>query len=153
MVVSLESSLQPLNMLSVALMELSQQYGTMICTRNNGSVSISKRPSLQPLSGELLSLRTCNQDDGAHLDTKASGCWGGWSQFSFRIFNPHALLNGIILTASMNERNTEHYEERVREIEHASFCPPLVYSTSGGMGPSTTVPLKHNVALERKKNC
>jgi len=82
-------------------MELSQQYGTVTYTRNNGWAdirSISKRPSL----------RTCNQDDGAHLDIKDSGFWGGWSQFSFRIFNPRALLNDIILTASMNERNMEH---------------------------------------------
>jgi len=30
------------------------------------------------------------------------------------------------------------YEERVREIEHANFSL-LVFSTIGGMGPSTTV--------------
>jgi len=57
---------------------------------------VSKEPYLQPLSGELLSLRTCNQDDGARLDIKASGFWGGWFQSSFfdvRIFNPYAPLN------------------------------------------------------------
>jgi len=34
------------------------------------------------------------------------------------------------------------YEERVRGIEHAYFSP-LVFSTSGGMDPSTTVTYKH----------
>jgi len=44
---------------------------------------VSKEPSLQPLSGESLSLRNCNQDDGAQLDIKASGFWGGQFQSSF----------------------------------------------------------------------
>ena len=33
------------------------------------------------------------------------------------------------------------YEERVREVEHGNFSP-LVFSTSGGMGASTTVAYK-----------
>jgi len=38
---------------------------------------VSKEPSLQSLSGELLSLCTSNRDDGTCLDIKASGFWGG----------------------------------------------------------------------------
>ena len=44
---------------------------------------VSKEPSLHPLSGESLPLRTYNRDDGARLDIKASGFWGGWFQSSF----------------------------------------------------------------------
>jgi len=47
-------------------------------------------------------------------------------------------------------------EERVREIEHASFSP-LVFSTSGGMGASTTVYLfifyLFISALRSRKTC
>ena len=46
------------------------------------------------------------------------------------------------LTANMNVQSAaSSYEERVREVEHASFSP-LVFSTSGGMGASTTVAYK-----------
>ena len=44
------------------------------------------------------------------------------------------------------------YEERVQEIEHVSFSP-LVFSTSGGMGASTTVTYKRLaflLSLKRK---
>jgi len=44
--------------------------------------NVSKKPSLQPLSGESLSLHTCNRDDGACLDIKALGFCGGF-QSSF----------------------------------------------------------------------
>ena len=49
---------------------------------------------IQPLHGESLSLRhICNRDDGARLDIKASGFWGGRFQSFFflmskLIFNP-----------------------------------------------------------------
>ena len=98
--------------------------------------SVSKEPSLQPLSGESLSLHTCNQDDGAQLDIKASGFWGCQFQFSFfdiQIFtNPYRQHEGLKQWV---------YEERVRENEHASFSS-LVFSTSGGMGASTAVTYK-----------
>ena len=94
------ASLTPLNMLSVALMELSQ-----LCIRYNDirdltaelmsevCHDVSKELSLQPLNGEPLSFRTCNRDDGARLDIKAFCFWGGQFQSSFfdvRIFNPFA---------------------------------------------------------------
>ena len=105
---------------------------------------VSKEPSLQPLSGESLSLRTCNRDDGARLDIKASGFWGGRFQSSFfdvRIFNPYAPSNRSNPYRQHEGAKRRAYEERVREIEHASFSP-LVFSTSGGMGASTTVTYK-----------
>ena len=56
----------------------------------------------------------------------------------------------LTLIAPLNRSNPYHqhegakhqaYEEPVCEIEHASFSP-LVFSTSGGMGASTTVAYK-----------
>jgi len=39
------------------------------------------------------------------------------------------------------KRHREYDEVRVREIEHRNFCP-LVFSSSGGMGASTTIAYK-----------
>ena len=55
------------------------------------SHDVSKEPSLQLLSGESLSLRTCNRDDGARLDIKASG-FLGWSVPIFFFWCPHTPL-------------------------------------------------------------
>ena len=38
--------------------------------------NVSTEPELQPLSGELLSHRAANTEDGACLDVKAQGFWG-----------------------------------------------------------------------------
>ena len=92
---------------------------------------VSKEPSLQPLSGEPLSLRTCNRDDGVRLDTKASSFWGGQFQYSFfdvHIFNPYAPLNRSNPYCQHEGAKCRAYEERVCEIEHASLLlcfPPL----------------------------
>jgi len=63
--------------------------------------------------------------------------------FSMSEYLTHMPLRiGPTLTANMNVRiKRREYEERVREVEHASFNP-LVFSTSGGMGASTTVAYK-----------
>ena len=105
---------------------------------------ITTEPSLQPLNEESLSLRTNNCDAGAHLDIKVSGFWGGRFQSSFfdvRIFNPYAPSNWSNPYRQHECAKRREYEERVREVEHASFSP-LVFSTSGGMGASTTVAYK-----------
>jgi len=57
---------------------------------------VSTKPSLQPLTGESLSLRTANCDAGGHLDIKASGFWGCWFQHTFfdvPIFNSTPTAN------------------------------------------------------------
>ena len=50
-------------------------------------------PSLQPITGEVLSNTTAVSEDGARLDIAASGFWGGRSErafFDVRVFNPYA---------------------------------------------------------------
>lgn len=42
------------------------------------------------------------------------------------------------------------YEKRVREIEHRSF-PPLVFTTSGGMGTTAGVVYKRSASLIAEK--
>ena len=91
---------------------------------------VSKEPSLQPLRGESLSLRTCNWDDGARLDIKASGFWvvGFNPLFLISEYLTFMLLRtDLTLTASMNVPSAEHVKsEFVRLNKQASVlsCSP-----------------------------
>ena len=80
----------------------------------------------------------------AHLDIKASGFWGSRFEptfFDVRIFNPYAPSNRCNPYRQHETSKRRQYEERVREVEHGNFSP-LVFSTSGGMGASTTMAYK-----------
>jgi len=68
---------------------------------------VSIEPSLQPLTGESLSLHTANFNANARLDIKATGFWGCWIQLTFfdvRILNPSNCSNPY----RQNE-NLKHY--------------------------------------------
>ena len=110
--------------------------------------SVGTEPPLQPLGDEQLRHRTANRDDGARLDIVAEDFWRRDRQnafFDVRVFNPYAPSHRSTTLAQCYRRNEQEkkraYEERVREIEHGSFSP-LVFSTSGGMGPIATVVYK-----------
>lgn len=105
-------------------------------------------PGLQPLSGEQFHRRSTSTDEEARLDIKAQGFWGGrfdGAFFDVRVFNPLAPSNrsSTITAAYSRHENAKInlYEERVREVERASFTP-LVFSASGGASRLTTVFLK-----------
>ena len=59
---------------------------------------VSTEPSLQPLSGESLSLASANTELGGHLDIKASGFWG-WLLSIYS--TPLPLPASLTLIASM----------------------------------------------------
>ena len=101
-------------------------------------------PDLQPLTGEQLTYTTANVEDGARLDIAANGFWSGRYERTFidvRIFNPLAPSNcnsDLATCYRKHERSKKRaYEQRVREVEHASFTP-LVLSASGGMAREAT---------------
>ena len=79
---------------------------------------------LQPINGEQL---TGNVEDGARLDIAANGFWGGWFERTYidvRVFNPHAPFNRHSNCYRKHElEKKRQYEQRVREVEHASFTP------------------------------
>jgi len=79
---------------------------------------VSTEPSLQPLSGEFLSLAS--------------------TFFDVRIFNPFAPSNRSNPYRQHEAAKRRQYEERVKEIKHGSFSP-LIFSASGGMSASTGV--------------
>ena len=101
-------------------------------------------PHLQSLSGETMSHHSAITDDGAHLDIAVYGFWGGRFEKAFldvRVFNPSAQSNQHGPLASVYRRHEQEkkrqYEQRIHEVEHATFTP-LVISSTGGMGRAAT---------------
>ena len=74
--------------------------------------------------------------------------------FDVRVFNSSAPTNrSQQLTANYRRHEQEKcraYEQRVREVERASFTP-LVFAASGGMGQAATVFYKRLAALLAQK--
>ena len=118
-------------------------------------------PHLQPLTGETLRYRTANRDDDARSDISACGFWGSHFEKVFmdvRIFNPNAAsyqnLQPETCFRKHEQEKRRQYDQRVREVEHASFSP-LVFSTSGGMGRSTMIVYKrlaHLLSVKRDES-
>ena len=102
-------------------------------------------PELQPVTHEVLNGATANSQDGARLDIAANGVWGGnfeRTYFDVRVFNPHAPTNRHTQLSSCyrkHEREKKRaYEQRVREVEHATFTP-LVMAATGGLANEANV--------------
>ena len=114
---------------------------------------VAIEPSLQPVTSEVLKFvtsevlkfATSNKQDGSHLDIVANGFWGSTFErafFDVRIeFNPYAPSNrnsSISTTYRQHENiKKQHYEQRIQKVEHSSFTP-LVFSTTGGLGPAAS---------------
>ena len=102
---------------------------------------VSIEPTLVPLTGEVLPAGS-NKADEARLDIAARGFWGRCEKafFDVRIFNPYAkthLNQSLDNVFNSNEREKKrHYNQRVIQIEHASFTP-LVFSAYGGCSRET----------------
>lgn len=118
---------------------------------------VEVEPKLQPLSGEQLQLASANRDPNARLDVKARGLWGGVFECAFfdvRIINPRAHSNQTSSTTTAYRRHEQakrrEYEQRVRDVEMASFTP-LVFSASGGFGPAASTAFKRIASLLARK--
>ena len=81
-----------------------------------------------------------------HIVSKGDGMqfWGscfGKVFVDVRIFNPNAESYRNYTPQSclcrLEQDKRRQYDQRIRELQHASFSP-LVFSTSGGMGKSVT---------------
>ena len=101
---------------------------------------VSVEPDLQPITGESFNGASANIQDGARLDIAVNGFWGGRHERSFcdvRVFNPHAAANRTSNLASAYRKHEKQkknsYEQRILQVEHASFTP-LVFSATGGLG-------------------
>ena len=108
---------------------------------------VEVEPCLQPLQGESFANKTTSTDDDARLDIKANGLWESRYHrtfFDVKIFNPHAKS----CSKDINEAYKNHedqkkrkYEQRVIDIEKATFTP-LVFSCTRGAGPSAAKTIK-----------
>ena len=110
-------------------------------------------PTLQPLTSESLHPASDNISDAARLDVKADGFWDCDQQSAFfdvRIFNPtaHACCHRPLSLCYRHHEfeKRRQYEDRVLQVEHGSFTPPI-FLTAGGVGPSATVIFKCLVSL------
>jgi hypothetical protein len=106
--------------------------------------NVHTEPTLQPLSGEILSGATAIREDEARLDIVADGLWGGRSErtyFDVRVFNPYAPSNRHQTQSAAFRKHEKMkrraYEQRVRDVEHSSFVP-LILSLNGGLGNGTS---------------
>ena len=101
---------------------------------------VSTEPTLLPLDGEPLQHRTSNRSNEARVDISARGFWtrGQKSFFDVRIFEPMTPSHrGLSLEAAHRRNELDKirgYSERIQHVDHGSFTP-LVFTTSGGMGP------------------
>ena len=106
--------------------------------------NVTIEPTLQPVTRETFKLASAITDIGARSDIAADGFWGGHFEktfFDVRVLNPLAPSNTTPTPSACYRRHEKEkqraYEQRIREIEHASFTP-IVLSISGGMGPIAT---------------
>ena len=118
---------------------------------------VETEPQLLPLTGEQLNGASANTAPEARLDVSARGFWGDRftrSLFDVRVFHPNAPSAQTTPLASQYKKHERskrrQYEQRVREIEGASFVP-LVFSTSGGMGPACSTTFKRLANLLGQK--
>ena len=118
--------------------------------------NVGIEPTLQSLSGETLRHATANREDGACLDVVADNFWGRKQRafFDIRVFYPLAPSYRrtpleSCYRAKENEKKRS-YDERIREVEGGTFSP-LVFSTSGGVGPSAAVMYKRLASLIAEK--
>ena len=92
----------------------------------------------------LLQCCSGNTAERARLDISDRGLWGPFQRtiFDFRIFhkNTDSYKEKEISSSYKLHENVKRrdYEQRVTQVEKSSFTP-LVYSTTGGMGPLATV--------------
>ncbi len=118
---------------------------------------VSIEPDLQPITGETFNGTSSITQDGTRLDVAMSCFWGSRHEKTFcdvRVFNPHAPSNrGTTLTSvyQKHERQKKNaYEQRVLQIEHASFTP-LVFSATGGLGNEANTFYKRLASLLASK--
>ena len=132
------------------LRDITADFLTEVC--NN----VGTEPALQSLSQEELKHKTANREDGARLDVVAESFWGQDRQrafFDVWVFNLMAQSHRNTPLAQcyrLNEQKKRVYDEQVREVEHGTFSP-LVFSTSGGMGPIATVVYRRIASLIAEK--
>ena len=102
--------------------------------------------------------KTTTTEDGARLDIKANGLWGGrFSRtfFDVKIFNPHAKSCPKTKFDAYKYHEsviTLKCQQRILDVEHSSFVP-LIFACTGGAAPGSTKTIqKLAEKLSEKRN-
>ena len=94
-------------------------------------------PELLPIDGEIIQ---GNVSEKARLDVSARGVWSQQEKtfFDIRVGHPNAkshMAKSLEALYKENEQEKKRaYNDRVIQVEKSSFTP-LVFLTTGGMGP------------------
>ncbi len=114
-------------------------------------------PELLPVTEENLAGASANTQPGARLDIAANGVWGGSFErtyFDVRVFNPHAASNRHADPQTVYRKHElikkRAYEQRILDIEQASFSP-LVLSATGGLAREATTFYKRLASMLASK--
>ena len=109
------------------------------------SHDVTLESTLLPHDGLTLRYASAITNDGARAHIQAKRFWGTSHQrgfFDIKVFNPHTPSNKRFLIPACyahHEQIKRHlYEQRINEVELASFTS-LIFSTTGGIGKSTKV--------------
>ena len=103
---------------------------------------VAVEPLLQTLERETFD-RNSTATDHARLDIKGNGLWGTVFERTFvdvKISNPLARSCPKTIRDSYKyheELKKLKYEQRIRDVENSTF-KPLVFSSTGGAGPSAS---------------
>jgi len=123
--------------------------------RDAGCKDVRTEPELLPVNPNKFKPRT-NTTVGARLDVSARGVWSTFERsfYDVRVTHPNCLSNvgkpvAAIYIEHQNSKKIE-YEERVIESEKGSFTP-LIFTTSGGMGPEGSMFYKRLAELTAAK--
>lgn len=115
-------------------------------------------PHLQPLTGEVLSLKTANCEAGARSDVRVTGFWrnGQSTFFDFKVINLSATshFNKTLKTAFRESEagKRREYLQRINEVEGGSFTP-MVMAAQGGCGAEMQGAIKKLAGdISRKSN-
>ena len=130
------------------LMHNEVEYLYSVAFKEAGYKDVVREPHLQPLTGEnLAKFKSANREDEARSDIRVLGFWSRLRRAFFDItaFSPYARSNRPrsmkSLYRSAERRKYREYHQRILDVEHGDFNP-LVFSSSGGMGPQAAMVTK-----------
>ena len=127
--------------------------------REAGCKNVVIEQHLIPTKGDHLKART-EKGVQSRMDVAATGVFSPMERtfFDVRVTHPNAPSNRSIPPNKLYVRHEMEkkvkYEERIIQIEKGSFCP-LIFSTSGGVGPlcdNVHKKLAGRIATKRKES-
>ena len=117
------------------------------CLREAKFHAVETEPTLQSLSGEAFKFKSTNKDDDARSDVKCLGFWRKMRQAYFDIKVVSPLARSYVsrsqpsIYRDAEKSKMREYKARIIQVEHGDFTP-LVFTTTGGMGPQSERALK-----------